>query len=185
MRPTTGTYEAMVSPVDSRQQVERVALASLADIRNYAIAHGVRMEVHRCRLVPWQYTEAPVVREQGVWGFAGKQRGWRFAVGAYCAGADKDLLALAIAHELGHCEQMTMAELSTDHRLMGTPTAWERCWHQEVDAWHRGLRIFGELGRRVTRRHADYAENCLDTYAAMTPVVGYGDDVWNLLEQGT
>lgn len=182
MRQADGLFPVQQSATDWRQEVSQVHLAALQDLERFAHRQGIMVYQYRCRLVPWQYGMHRFVRETGIWGFAGRRQGRRFAYVGYCGGADKRLAELALAHELGHCLQMQLADLYIDYKMAPTPEAWVKCWHQEVDAWHRGLEVLGDLGRPLTPYEADYVAACLGSYAQVeTTGVADQDDIWSLL----
>lgn len=179
MTAPSGGYPAERYPGDRAQRVATAELASLRPLREYAWTelHHATAVARRVRLVPYKYRYVGFVLEHGVWGFAGRRLSGRgHAEVGYAPGCDKSLLALALAHELGHCEQFLWTDVGGRDRPL------EYAWHLEADAWHRGLRILGEVDIPVTRPMADYAAHCLGTYMAdEVRTTAESDYIWTVL----
>lgn len=81
---------------------------------------------------------------------------------AYCCGAELDLVAFGLLHEVAHCEQVHDVRFEG----LGYNDATDALkWEIEVDAWHRALRIAGEQGWEVTSDMVEFAQAALASYA--------------------
>ena len=81
--------------------------------------------------------------------------------------------ALALAHELGHCEQQATCANIEEVRAMVDANI--RTAPYELDAWHRGLQFYAQAGLPFGEAEAEVVEAALLSYGAS------GDDIDALL----
>lgn len=117
---------------------------------NYGIDRGWRVHIHKMNTRP-KYRTDDFVHTFGVWGFCSLEPSTKIprAEIGVLPYAKEDHATIALLHELGHCEQYSLLPIG---RPLGYNKAlWpERITDIEEDAWHRGLRIAGELGIHLT-----------------------------------
>ena len=145
--------------VTTHTHPEHTGLASLMD---YAHGEGWTVRVRELSRKPKHWT-GPVSKRWNLYGHADKgYSGQPHAEAAYVTGADLDMVAIALAHELGHCEGF--AETRWDYPTNKELDALEGV---EQDAWHRGLRIAGECGIEISREGYLLAALALDSHAGI------------------
>jgi hypothetical protein len=112
-----------------------------------------------------------IAEEYRVWGVASLVPGTQYprAEVASLDGAKVDYILAALLHEMGHCEQMD--DYGGDRWEWLTvrpesPTPRMPDWYQmeEADAWHRAMRMAGEMGIYWTEDMDFFALDCAFTY---------------------
>jgi hypothetical protein len=132
-------------------------MTDLDRLVHYGYCRGHALKI-RNRVPSYQLARSAIVRHFRAAGrFAVERRtGHAIVMTEYDVGHEASAV-IALAHELGHAEQ-----LSSGWR----PSTADSIFDVEADAWERGLRILGEVGIVITSEQAEFALACLSTYAS-------------------
>jgi hypothetical protein len=160
---------------------ERLTLREVADLGRAA---GYAIEVRPMEEVPELHRSKPSVRKYGVWGLSAVDQDTRQprAIVAYACDDCEHLAALALLHEIGHCDQQ--AAIGRWGKLGYRPGPFGRIPDIEVDAWHRALARLGDLGHELTPELAEFACRALSTYGPKAAASDIADYLLEVVEQG-